>query len=314
MKSPRRIVAIDSMNLLSRAYHGIPLAFDSENRPNNAIRGWFNTWFLIRQQLEPDQVIAVFDGGRDLERLKALPEYKSNRSDRPAEYTQQVETAYGLCGAMGILPYRRAGVEADDILYTLSQGVPKDCELLVFSNDKDLTQCINQGCKLVKSALKDGRNSLELWGETEVVKHFGVRPDQMALYLALVGDSSDNIPGVAQIGPKTAAKLLAQYPDLETLVQAPEMGGEGKWQSLATSLEVTRAKLIPGVAWPPRVDESDIDFELLVSMCRKRSLVRIAERLALRLGASQREPAEGVPRLPAIAENLPKAKEPIALI
>lgn len=278
----RRMVAIDAMNLLSRAYHGIPLAFDSENRPNNALRGWFSAWFLIREQLEPDQIIAVFDCGRDLERLKILPEYKSNRSERPEEYTQQVETAYGLCGAMGILPYRKAGVEADDILYTLSLAVPKDCELFIFSNDKDLTQCVKPGCRLVKSSPKDGRNSIEMWDEPVVVKHFGVRPDQMALYLALVGDSSDNIPGVPQVGPKTAAKLLAQYPDQETLVHAPEMSGEGKWQSLSTSLEVIRSKIVTGITWPPLVDESDIDYELLASLCRKRSLARIAEKLLVR--------------------------------
>jgi DNA polymerase I len=285
----RRMVAIDSMNLLSRAFHGIPLAFDSENRPNNALRGWFSAWFLMREQLQPDQIIAVFDGGRDLERLAVLPEYKSNRSARPAEYTQQVETAYGLCGAMGILPYRKPGVEADDILYTLSLAVPKDSELFIFSNDKDLTQCVRPGCRLVKSGPKDGRNSIELWAEPEVVNHFGVRPDQMALYLALVGDSSDNIPGVPQIGSKTAAKLLAQYPDQDTLLQAPEMSGEGKWQALSSSLEVTRAKIIPDIAWPPIVEESDIDYELLVSMCRKRALVRTAEKLAQRLSVDQRE-------------------------
>jgi len=229
------MVAIDSMNLLSRAFHGIPLAFDNENRPNNALRGWFSAWFLIREQLEPDQIIAVFDGGRDLERLAVLPEYKSNRPARPAEYTQQVETAHGLCGAMGILPYRKPGVEADDILYTLSPAIPKDSELFIFSNDKDLTQCIRPGCRLVKSGPKDGRNSLDVWDEPAVLSNFGVRPDQMALYLALVGDSIDNIPGVPQIGPKTAAKLLAQYPDQDTLLQAPEMSGEGKWQSLSTA-------------------------------------------------------------------------------
>lgn len=292
------MVAIDSMNLLSRAYHGIPLAFDSEHRPNNALRGWFSAWFLIREQLEPDQIIAVFDGGRDLERLKVLPEYKANRSARPDEYTQQVETAYGFCGGMGILPCRRPGVEADDILYTLSLAVPENSELFIFSNDKDLTQCVKPGCRLVKSAPKDGRNSLEVLDETAVLNNFGVRPVQMALYLALVGGSSDNIPGVPQIGPKTAAKLLAQYPDQETLVHAPELCGEGKWQSLSTSLEVARAKVIPGIAWPPRVEESDIDYELLVAMCRKRSLVRTAEKLALRLNADYREPAAGTPRLP----------------
>jgi DNA polymerase-1 len=292
---PRRLLAIDSMNLLSRAYHGIPLAFDSENRPNNALRGWFSAWFLIREQLEPDQIIAVFDGGRDLERLKVLPEYKSNRSEKPDEYTQQVEVAYAFCGAMGILPYRREGVEADDILYTLSLAVPKDSEFFIFSNDKDLAQCIKPGCKLVKSTPKDGRNSFELWGEPEVVKQFGVRPDQMALYLALVGDPSDNIPGVAQIGPKTASKLLAQYPDQGTLVQAPEMNGEGKWQSLSTSLEVTQAKVVPGIVWPPLVEESDIDYELIEVMCRKRSLVRTAEKLALRLRDSRRASTVAAP-------------------
>jgi DNA polymerase-1 len=305
---PRRLVAIDSMNLLSRAYFGIPLAFDSENRPNNALRGWFSAWFLIREQLEPDQIIAVFDGGRDLERLKILPEYKSNRSDKPEEYTQQVGTAYGFCGAMGILPYRRPGVEADDILYTLSLAVPQDCELFIFSNDKDLTQCIKPCCRLAKSTPKDGRNSIELWDEPEVVKYFGVRPDQMALYLALVGDSSDNIPGVPQVGPKTAAKLLAQYSDQETLVHAPEMSGEGKWESLSTSLEVTRSKIVPGITWPPLVNESDVDYELLASLCRKRSLARIAEKL-LRLGDGGRENNMTSPNpvpSPVAAAGLPK--------
>jgi DNA polymerase-1 len=287
---PRRLVAIDAMNLLSRAYYGIPLAFDSANRPNNALRGWFNTWFLIQEQLEPAQIIAVFDGGRDPLRLKVLPEYKANRAKKPDEFMQQLDAAYSLCGAMGVLPYRKPGVEADDILYTLSFMVPPEEELLVFSNDKDLTQCIRRDSRLAKPTQTDGRSAIQFWDDRQVVEHFGVRPEQMALYLAMVGDSSDNIPGVPQIGPKTAAKLIAQFPDQATLVHAPEMGGN-RWQALSTSLEVTQLKTIAGIQWPPRVESSEIDYELLGSFCRQRALYRVADKLALRISRGLSEPA-----------------------
>jgi DNA polymerase-1 len=288
LQKPRRVLAIDAMNLLSRAYFGIPLSFDREKRPNNALRGWFNTWFLLQEQLKPDQIIAVFDGGRDQTRLQALPEYKANRATKPAEYTTQVEDAYTLCGSMGILNYRKSGIEADDILFTLSRNIPEDHEMLVFSNDKDLTQCINPRCKLAKPTQKDRQNSIELWDEDRVATEFGVKPEQMALFLAMVGDASDNIPGVQNIGPKKAAKLIAQHRDQETLVHAPEMSGEGQWQALAAALEVTQAKIIPGIAWPPIAGDEDIDCEFLETICRKRALFRVADRFLARLDSESK--------------------------
>jgi DNA polymerase-1 len=294
LQKPRRLVAIDAMNLLSRAFYGIPLAFDSANRPNNALRGWFNTWFLIQEKLAPDQIIAVFDGGRDEERLKALPQYKANRTQKPAEYMQQLDAAYWLCGAMGMLAYRKPGIEADDVLYTLSLAVPPEEELLVFSNDKDLTQCVQGRCRLVKPTQNNGRSGFEILDESRVVEHFGVRPEQMALYLAMVGDSSDNVPGVPQIGPKTAAKLIAQFPDHATLVHAPELGGN-RWEALSTALKVTQLKVIAGIQWPPRVENSEVDCELLESFCRQRALYRVADKIELRMSHPSSTPAAASP-------------------
>ena len=277
------------MNLLSRAYYGIPLAFDSANRPNNALRGWFNTWFLIQEQLEPAQIIAVFDGGRDPQRLKILPEYKANRAKKPDEFLEQLDAAYSLCGAMGILPYRKPGVEADDILYTLSLMVPPEEELVVFSNDKDLTQCIRRDSRLAKPTQKDGRSAIEFWDDTQVVEHFGVRPEQMALYLAMVGDSIDTSRCTANRS-KDRPELIAQFPDQATLVHAPEMGGN-RWQALSASLEVTQLKTIPGIQWPARVERSEVDHEWLGSFCRQRALYRVADKLALRISRGLSEPA-----------------------
>lgn len=270
----KRVLAIDANNLITRCFHGVPLGYDRLRRPQNAIRGWLNSWMLLTDDLKPDVVAAVFDGGRDLERSALLPQYKAHRAEKPGDLVEQIEVISLICDKMGMTLYQRDGTEADDLLFTISRRVPEQAELLILSQDKDLAQCVKTNVRLARPR----NGAIELWDSDSVEKEYGVRPEQIPIYLALVGDSSDNIPGVPHVGPKGAAELLKFHPSIEELSQNPRVYPHR--ENFYLSLEVTRCKEIPSVPWPDHALKTNWGF--LDSFCRDRGLVRMAEALGKR--------------------------------
>jgi DNA polymerase I len=204
---------IDGSGYLFRAYHGLPKLSNSAGEPTGALFGVVN--MLRRLVLEEKPVYAafVFDASGPTFREDIYPLYKANRPPMPEELRAQVEPLLALVEALGYPVLRMPGVEADDVIGTLClQAVAQGMRVQISTGDKDLTQLVNDSVLWVNTMTNE-----KLDAEGVKRKH-GVRPDQIIDYLALMGDSVDNIPGVEKCGPKTAAKWLEDYQTLDQLV------------------------------------------------------------------------------------------------
>lgn len=203
---------IDGFNLAYRCFHALPELTSSKGFPTGALHGWVKSiWKLIDQE-KPDATLVFFDLGESQDRLALLAEYKAQRKPMPDPLRQQIDPIKALTRAMGLAGVEQHGVESDDLL--ASEAVTLDRaghDVVIVSSDKDFAQIVDDRIKILlpppSANPKLGWRFLDAAGVRE---KFGVPPGQIAHYLALVGDASDNIPGVEGVGPKTAAKWLAE--------------------------------------------------------------------------------------------------------
>jgi len=206
------LVLIDGSGYLYRAFHALPPLVNRDGEPTGALFGVFN---MLRATLKqkPDYLAFVADAAGPTFRDALFAEYKAQRAPMPDDLRAQVEPMLGLVGALGFPILRVDGVEADDVIGTLAlQAAAQGIDVIVSTGDKDLAQLVGPHVKLVNTMTNSKLD------EAGVVAKFGVRPDQIVDWLALVGDSIDNIPGVDKCGPKTAAKWLGEHGTLDTLV------------------------------------------------------------------------------------------------
>jgi len=207
------LVLVDGSSYLYRAFHGMPNLTNSRNEPTGAIYGVVNMLRSLLREYEPEHIAVVFDAKGKTFRDDMYSEYKANRAPMPDELRSQVEPIHEIVKAMGLPLMIVDGVEADDVIGTLCvQATQVGMKSLVSTGDKDMAQLVNDSVTLINTMTNvvsdpDG-----------VVEKFGVRPDQIIDYLALVGDKVDNVPGVPKCGPKTAVKWLAEHGDLETII------------------------------------------------------------------------------------------------
>ncbi|MCB1141378.1 MAG: DNA polymerase I [Leptospiraceae bacterium] len=216
-----RLLIIDGHALIFRAY----FAFQTANlknsitgKPSGAVFGFFRMFFKILQDYSPSHVAMTFDPGTPLERSKVYDLYKANRNPMPEDLKPQVGEIIDISREIGFKLLQIPGHEADDIIGTLSRlyGNGKN-EILIFSGDKDLYQLLNQNIKMLRGK-KGATEFLEIdvaWVESEI----GVKPEQIVDYMGIVGDTSDNIPGVKGIGEKGAGKLISEYGNLESIYE-----------------------------------------------------------------------------------------------
>src|SRR5262245_47134375 len=207
---------------LCRAFNAIPPRSTKAGEPTNAVLGVVNMLYKLLDERKPERIAVVFDApGRNF-RDDLYAEYKANRPPMPDELRPQVEPLLEAIKGMGICLLRIEGVEADDVIGTLArQAVSAGSSTIISTGDKDLAQLVDEHVTLVNTM---DNTTLDRAG---VVQKFGVTPEQIIDYLALVGDSIDNIPGIAGVGPKTAVKWLQQYGDLENLkAKASEVSGK----------------------------------------------------------------------------------------
>ncbi|MCE3284263.1 MAG: polymerase [Steroidobacteraceae bacterium] len=234
MVEPNALVLVDGSSYLYRAFHALPPLSNSRGEPTGAVLGVLNMLHRMLREQNPQHVAVVFDAPGRTFRDDLYAEYKAHRPSMPDDLRAQVEPLIAAVEALGLPLLRIAGVEADDVIGTLAlraadSGVP----VLISTSDKDMAQLVNDRITLVNTMTN---SSLDRAG---VKVKFDVYPEQIVDYLALVGDSSDNIPGVPKVGPKTAAKWLGQYFTLDNLI-AHQHEIEGK---VGESLRAAQADL-----------------------------------------------------------------------
>lgn len=215
-KSNPPIVLVDGSSYLYRAFH-IPNLQDlhnSEGMPTGAIRGVISMLKRLLGNENPSHIAVVFDAKGKTFRHDMYKEYKANRPPMPDELQVQIEPLHDTVRALGLPLISESGVEADDVIGTLAkQAAEQGHEVLISTGDKDMAQLVNNRVTLVNT-MTDTKMNI-----AGVVEKFGVAPHQIIEYLALMGDKSDNIPGVPSVGPKTAAKWLNEYETLDEIVK-----------------------------------------------------------------------------------------------
>jgi DNA polymerase-1 len=225
-------VLVDGSSYLFRAFHALPELTTSKGEPTGAIVGVLNMLRRLLSEYQPEQIAVVFDAPGGSFRNQLYKEYKANRPPMPEELRVQIEPLHDIIRAMGLPLLMVEGVEADDVIGTLAhQATEKGMETLISTGDKDMAQLVNQHVSLVNTM------SETFTDQDGVVQKYGVKPEQIIDYLALMGDSADNIPGVPKCGPKTAAKWLQAYDSLDNLIaHADEIKGK-IGESLRQSLD-----------------------------------------------------------------------------
>ena len=226
------IILVDGSSYLYRAYHALPPLTTSKNQPTGAIKGVIS---MIKKILidHPESPLAVvFDAKGKTFRHDMYSEYKANRPPMPEDLVQQIEPIHQIITLMGIKLIMIPGVEADDVIGTLAeQARQKLLDTVISTGDKDMTQLVCKNVSVVNTM------SGELLNESGVLKKFGVEPKYITDYLALIGDKSDNVPGVEKVGPKTAVKWLDEFGDIDGIKSNAESIGGKVGENLRASLE-----------------------------------------------------------------------------
>ena len=211
------LVLIDGTAYLYRAYHALPPLKNSKGENTGAIHGFLKALNKIIEDFNPKHIGLVFDAKGKNFRHKIYSEYKANRSAMPPELIEQIPKLYEILDYMGYPPIIINDVEADDVIGTLSNKFKTVPEVKIFSGDKDFAQLVNDKVTIINPV------TLEIMDIKGVKKKFGVEPENIIDYLALVGDKSDNIPGVPGVGGKTASKLINQYGNTEKIIKQKDL-------------------------------------------------------------------------------------------
>lgn len=215
-----KIALIDGFNLAFRAYYGMPELARADGFPTGALHGWVRTLWWIEDNVKPDKLFVFFDLGGASRQLAIRDDYKANRSETPENLEKQIPVIKEWTRAAGYVGIEAHGVEADDLIAAYSvKFAAAGNTVLILSADKDLAQLVTATVhQLVPPPTANPKLGWRELDPEGVIDKFGVRADQIADYLALIGDTSDNIPGLAGVGPKTAAKWLNQYQSLEEII------------------------------------------------------------------------------------------------
>lgn len=213
-----KLVLIDGHSILNRAFYGVPDLSNAEGLHTNAIYGFLNIMLKILEEENPGYLAVAFDVHAPTFRHELYAEYKGTRKPMPEELRQQVPVMKEVLAAMGICTVEQAGLEADDILGTLAKRGERDgMEVALVSGDRDLLQIAGEHIRIRIPKTKGGRTEIEDYYAKDVLAAWQVTPEQFVDLKALMGDSSDNIPGVPKVGPKTAQELMTRFGSLDNI-------------------------------------------------------------------------------------------------
>jgi DNA polymerase-1 len=209
------LLLVDGSSYLYRAFHAMPDLRGPEGQPTGAVRGMVAMLKKLQSDIGAEHAVCVFDASGPTFRDEWYPEYKAQRSPMPPELRAQIEPIHEVVKLLGWPTLTVPGVEADDVIGTLCRvGVAQGHRVIVSTGDKDLSQLVNPDVELINTM------SNERLDEAGVLAKFGVPPDRIIDYLTLMGDTVDNVPGVTGVGPKTAAKWIAEYGSLDGVIAA----------------------------------------------------------------------------------------------
>ncbi len=220
----KKLVLIDGHSIMHRAFYGVPDLTNSAGLHTNAIYGFLNVLFKLLDEEKPDALAVAFDLHAPTFRHKMYDAYKGNRKPMPEELKQQIPVIQEVLGAMGILVMTLEGYEADDILGTMAKrGARAGYEVSLVSGDRDLLQIADEHILIRIPKTKGGRTEVEDWDPARLKQEYHATPQQFIELKALMGDSSDNIPGVPKVGEKTAMGLMDAYGSIDGIYEHLEL-------------------------------------------------------------------------------------------
>jgi DNA polymerase-1 len=286
---------VDGFNLAYRCFFAIPDLARADGFPTNALHGWVKSLWRLSDQEKPDNALVFFDLGGAADRLALLPEYKAQREEMPEALSKQIPVIKELTRAMGLGGIEQDGVESDDLLASHAWSLARNGDsVLVVSSDKDFAQIVGERIRIMlPPPSANPKLGWRLMDEAGVMEKFGVPPSRIADYLALVGDTSDNIPGLGGVGPKTAARWLAEFGSLEGVIAAADRVAPERFRPVVSSssdllrrnLKVTTLNL--SLPPPPSAHPSP----------RPSELYAILERMEMRSALAEARERYGQPEL-----------------
>jgi DNA polymerase-1 len=217
----KKLILIDANSLIHRCYHALPPFTGPNKQPTGALYGLASVLLKVLREQSPDYVAAFFDRPEPTFRKEMFDEYKIHRPKAPDELVSQIIEARNLFGAFKIKTFEEPGFEADDLIGSAAENFKNspDLKIIILTSDLDALQLIEND-NVVVETLKKGISDTVIYNEEEVKnKYDGLTPSQLVDFKGLVGDSSDNIPGVPGIGPKTAAPIIKEYGALENFFE-----------------------------------------------------------------------------------------------
>jgi len=221
-KTKDRLLLIDANSLIHRAYHAIPPLTGSEGQPTGALYGLASVLIKLFKEDTPRYAVAAFDRKEPTFRKQQYDAYKGTRQPTPDSLIEQLKEAPKLLRRFGVYPIDALGYEADDLIATLATKFASDeVEVEIMSGDLDILQVVEDG-RIFAQIPKKGITETTIYKENEVRERFGINPTNLADYKGLVGDTSDNIPGVNGIGPKNAADLINEFGTVEKIYESLE--------------------------------------------------------------------------------------------
>ncbi|MFA6204354.1 MAG: DNA polymerase I [Gallionella sp.] len=299
--STKTLLLVDGSSFLYRAFHAIPEMRNQHGEPTNAIYGVHNMLRRLRQDFPADYSLCVFDAKGKTFRDDLYPQYKANRPSMPADLVAQIEPLHQLIAASGWKIAMMEGVEADDVIGTLARQASRDgVRCIVATGDKDLAQLVDEHVTLINTM---NNETLDIAG---VKAKFGVPPELIVDYLALMGDTVDNVPGVEKVGPKTAVKWLLQHGSLDNLMRNADTISGVVGANLRNALEwLPQARQLVTV----KCDVPDLPLyaELVAPTPDKAALRQLFERLNFKTWLRELNAATEVAKAP---EQVPESAVP----
>lgn len=231
-----KIYIVDAVNFIFRSYYAISSMTNASGGSTSALYGFIRSLQKLIKMVQPEHLVCVFDGPENKQSRQSIyADYKSHRQEGPADLYPQIEWAYEYCALAGIPILCVPGVEADDVMATIALWAKaQGANSYLCTSDKDMAQLVDDQIFIMQP-----HKDYQVVDAAKVIEIYGVRPDQILDYLAIMGDASDNIPGIPGFGPKTASSLLAEFGTLDTLLAHPEqVKGEKKQQLLREHKEI----------------------------------------------------------------------------